>query len=361
MLALFTRCCSAMHGLFAQAVAAVALLVPALLVLPTAARASAPCSAGLTVEFRFHASAPIEDALLTQKGAIAVTSVDGYVHALGPNGRFLWSYTLDSAPVAIELGEDGRVYAASDAGSLHVLRANGERQWAGHLPAGMVPTGKMAHSDHGVVFVPSNLNLYAFSAGSGLLWRAFIGSTIVSGPAIGSDGDAWVIAQNGSVHRIKTPNRRSSFSISVDGSTTLVSASGEQVVVLDESGLTAHSLTGQTLWALPDVVQVTPDARVVRTAGSKWVWLSEKGEPQAERQLTFDVSAQPAHAQGLVYVPTTDGRLYVFGADGAVQWCQVAHAPLRSPRVHSKTGPVVVASGDGALASIYVRPHEGQR
>lgn len=344
MLALVKRCCLLLHAILA-------------LLVPGAARASAPCSPGLAEEFRFHASAPVVDAHVSGNGSIALMSIDGYVHALRPNGRFLWSYTLDSSPISVDIGRDGRVYAASDAGMIHVLRHSGEREWGGQLPAGMVPTGKVAHSERGVVFVPSNLNVYAFSVGSGLLWRAFIGSTITSGPVIGPQGDAWVVAQNGEAHRIRTPSQRSKFSLA-GGHSRIVAAHGDQVFFLDDAGLSARRTTGEIVWTIPEVEQVTSDLRVVRL-GAKWVWIDAHGERVAEREVALDVSSDPAHAEGRVYVPGSDGRLYVFGKEGAVEWCQVAHAPLLTPQVHADSGAIVVGSGDGWLVSIRHRTRRG--
>jgi hypothetical protein len=134
------------------------------LMLPCSRRAaaSAPCTEGLTVDWTFHAAAPLAVApAVSKQGRVVVASVDGYVHALAPGGRFQWSYTLDSAPSGISIGEDGRTYALSREGVLHVLHADGRHQWGSRLPPGMAPTGPFAQSEQGVVFVPSHLNLYA--------------------------------------------------------------------------------------------------------------------------------------------------------------------------------------------------------
>lgn len=345
MLALVKRCCLLLHTLA--------------LLLPGVARASAPCTPGLTVGFRFHASAPVVDALQSSNGGIAIASVDGYIHALGPNGRFLWSYTLDSPPVGVDMGLDGRVYAASEKGVIHVLRSSGERQWGGQLPSGMVPTGRVAYSERGVVFLPSKLNLYALSVGSGVLWRTFIGSNIVSGPVVSPGGDAWIAAANGEIHRIRTQTQRSKFTLPEAPPTRIVGAGEDRVFLLDASGLTARGVDGRVLWYVPGVERASVDVAVVRM-GDTWVWLDDNGQRKGERQLELDVSAEATHADGLVYVPTTDGRLYVFAPDGEVEWCQVAHAPLLMPQVYAK-GPGVVASGDGWLVSIHHRNREGKR
>lgn len=346
MLALVKRCGSLLQGIVA-------------LLLPTAAQASAPCTPGLTEGFRFHASAPIVEARVSPKGNVALTSLDGYVHALGPNGRFAWSYTLDSAPGAVDIDRDGRVYALSSKGILHVLRPNGERTWGGQLPSGMNPTGQVVHSERGWVFVPSNLNVYAFSDGSGLSWRAFIGGTVVSGPVLGPDGDVWVIAENGEVHRVRTPSQRSKFALPSSDGAQLVAVTRDEVFIVNADGLSAYAIsdaskrTASLKWAVPGVEQVTADVRVIRS-GSKWVWLDTEGQPIGERELELEVSAQPAHVAGRVYAPGANGRLYVFGRQGRVEWCQVAHAPLLVPQVDT-TGGALVASGDGWLVSVQLR------
>jgi hypothetical protein len=217
-----------------------------------------------------------------------------------------------------------------------------------------MPTGRVAHSERGFVFIPSNLNLYAMALSSGVMWRAFIGSPIISGPVIDPHGDAWVVAHNGEVHHIETQSKRAKFTLTADSTSRIVAVTSDRVFVLDSTGLTARTRAGEVSWMLQNVEQVTADLRVVQL-GSNWVWIDEKGKPKASRELDLHVSAQATHAKGLVYVPASDGRLYVFGPEGTVEWCQVAHAPLLSPHVLGARGAVVVASGDGWLVGIHSR------
>lgn len=334
------------------------------------AAASAPCTEGLTVDWTFHASAPLAVApAVSKQGWVVVASVDGYVHALAPGGRFQWSYTLDSAPSGIAIGEDGRTYALSQAGVLHVLHADGRHQWGSRLPAGMVPTGPLAQNEQGVVFVPSHLNLYAFAAGAGLSWRAFIGSEIVAGPIATAAGDAWVATRDARLVRVHTPRDRSQFSLPEDNAGQVVGANTNVVLVLIPEGaastLVAFDHRGHERWRYRDVRRVSSDGSVLERRGPRgasWTWIEPStGQVLGERTLGLESSAAPSSLGARAVVPTVDGRVYVFGEEGRVEWCRIAAAPLLEPRVGALTERITVAAGDGRFASVRFRTSTGRR
>lgn len=331
------------------------------------ARAAAPCTEELTVDWRFNAAAPITEApALSNQGGVVIGSVDGYVHALGPTGHFQWSYTLDAGPAGLAVGADGRTYALSREGALHVLLPGGQYQWGARLPAGMLPTGPLAHSERGVVFVPSELNLYAFSSSSGLLWRAFVGSKIVSGPVLGPEGSAWIATRSGRVLRIRTPQDRDEFDVAGEGELELVQAGEHSVLVrqvrVDSSVLLAFDDRGQLAWKRADVGRASQDGAILRGSGKAaalWSWIDPRsGAQMGERELALDDSAEPSRLGEYAVVPTDSGRVYLFGKDGAVHWCQIATAPLLRVAVHGDAGHVVAASGDGWVASVRFRARQ---
>lgn len=334
-------------------------------VAPSVGAASAPCTERLTVDWRFNAAAPIQEApAVSHRGWVVVGSIDGYVHALDERGIFQWSYTLDSPAWGVTIGTDGRSYALSRSGILHVMLPSGRYQWGGRLPAGMLPTGLPAHSDRGVVYVPSELNLYAFSAGSGLMWRTFVGSTITSGPLVGSDGEAWVGTRSGRIMRIRSPRSHVEFTTPSRDEVMLVAADAEGVLVQapqpdGRTALVAYDARGQERWRLDDVASVSSEGDVVHGGGaqrSQWLWLDPvTGKVLAERQLDLDDSAPPVRFGNQVVVPTNSGRIYWFGQEGAVEWCQVSTAPLLKARISRETGHVIATAGDGWIAAIRVR------
>src|SRR5690606_37157165 len=145
---------------------------------------------------------------------------------------------------------------------------SGQYQWGGRLPAGMLPTGMPAHSERGVVYVPSELNLYAFSAGSGLMWRTFVGSPITSGPLVGPDGEAWVSTRSGRIMRIRNPRSRDEFTTPSRAEVTLVAADERGVLVQapqpsGATALVAYDVHGQERWQLADVASVSTTGDVV--------------------------------------------------------------------------------------------------
>jgi outer membrane protein assembly factor BamB len=331
------------------------------LIWPSPARGSAPCTERLTVDWTFHAAAPLSgEPAVSKENWVIVSSVDGYVHALAPQGRFQWSYTLDSPPAGITVGGDGRTYALSQQGVLHVMLTEGRRQWGSRLPAGMLPTGPVRQNQDGMVFVPSQLNLYAFSQGGGLAWRAFLGSNIVSGPLVTPRGRVWVATQDGRVARIETPQKRLSFRVPDAPSIELVAGDDDLVLARlvpdGASTLVAFDEEGHERWQLPDVVRVSADGTLVERRGGTWGWIDPKtGRQLGERAVAVTASTAPATLGRHAVVPGTDGRVYVFDEKGAVEWCQIATAPLLRPQVSKDSGQVTAASGDGWVAAVRFR------
>src|SRR5690606_41999997 len=80
--------------------------------------------------WRFHAGAPLPAAPPPlPDGGLGFGTDEGYVHALGPEGEFRWSYTLDG-PVTgrvAALPTTGDVVAATLTGSVYRLRGGGRR------------------------------------------------------------------------------------------------------------------------------------------------------------------------------------------------------------------------------------------
>lgn len=326
-----------------------------------AARTSAPCTERLTVDWTFHAAAPLSgEPAVSKENWVIVSSVDGYVHALGHTGRFQWSYTLDSPPAGITVGSDGRTYALSQQGVLHVMLTEGRRQWGSRLPAGMLPTGPVRQNAQGTVFVPSQLNLYAFSSGGGLAWRAFLGSSIVSGPVVTPHGKVWVATQDGRLARIETPQKRISFRVR-DATLVELVAGGDKLVLArierdDTSVLVAFDEEGREVWQLHDVVRVSADGRLVERRGATWAWIEPTtGRQLGERGVAVTASATPSVLGTHAVVPSTDGRVYVFADEGDVEWCQIATAPLLSPQVSHDGRRITAASGDGWVAAVRFR------
>lgn len=319
------------------------------------------------MDWAFHAAAPLSgDPAVSKDNWVIVGSVDGYVHALGPKGRFQWSYTLDSPPAGIAVGSDGRTYALSQQGVLHVMVTDGRRQWGSRLPPGMLPTGPVRQNAQGTVFVPSQLNLYAFSSGGGLAWRAFLGSSIVSGPLVTPEGKVWVATQDGRIARIETPRKRLSFG--VPNATLIELVSGEDGLVLarverdDTSTLIAFDEEGREVWQLPDIVRGSADGRLVQRRGATWAWIDPKtGRQLGEREVAVTASTAPATLGSHAVVPSTDGRVYIFAETGDVQWCQIATAPLLQPQVSQTERQVTAASGDGWVAAVRFRERSTSR
>lgn len=337
-------------------------LVLALTGTAAVAHAKAPCTEKLTIAWRFHASAPIVASPATGKaGPVVVTSIDGYVHAMTDEGRFLWSYTLDTPASGFGLDEHGRVQVMSERGLMQVLQPSGSKLTSWRLPAPMLPTGPFAYDESSSIgFVPSAFNLYAYSA-TGVTWRAFLGSRIVSGPTVDPRGRAWVVTEKGELVGVLAPSRRLGFDLpsAADASQIpapqLLSVSEQQVMILEREELTAYSLTGELQWRRGAVHASAADGGFVGIGGS-WHWLdSRTGTTSAEHELDVSLSSPPVPMQEWMLLPTVQGRLYALSRQGDVQWCDVASAPLLQPRPKADTQGAIVAAGDGSVVEVRLR------
>ena len=143
------------------ATAALALLV-----------ASSAQAESLTV-YRFTASASLfARPGVGKDGSVYVGSGDGYVHALGPDGAFRWSYTVKGRVVAppVEEPVSGRVFVATSEAKLYALESDSHLRWVFPLP--VAPKGELSLSSKGTLyFVGQDDYLYGVTTGGALSLR----------------------------------------------------------------------------------------------------------------------------------------------------------------------------------------------
>jgi len=105
-------------------------------------------------------------------GSVYVGSGDGYVHALGPDGSFRWSYTVRGRVAAppIEEASTGRVFVATSEARLYALEADSHLRWVFPLP--VAPKSELLLTPKGsLLFVGQDDHLYAVTTGGALTLR----------------------------------------------------------------------------------------------------------------------------------------------------------------------------------------------
>lgn len=84
--------------------------------------------------FRFDAGAPLAaPAEVGADGSVCVGTVDGYVHALGPDGSFRWSRSVQGAVIRRPHFASGHWYIATSARRVYALNPDGSLSWSFQL------------------------------------------------------------------------------------------------------------------------------------------------------------------------------------------------------------------------------------
>jgi outer membrane protein assembly factor BamB len=255
-------------------------------------------------------------------GTVYVGSDDGLLYAIYPDGSLKWSYTtgaeVESSPA---IGADGTVYVGSSDYKLYAINPDGSLKWA-YATEGAIGSSPAIAAD-GTVYVGSYDNkLYAINPDGSLKWAYDTGAGTDSSPAIGTDGTVYVA------------NGPDLFAINPDGSFKWVYVAGYSVdssPAIGADGTVYVGSHGNSLYA------INPGGSV------KWDYWTE-GE----------VYSSPAiGADGTVYVGCNDYRLYAINPDGSLKWAYTTGnwVGSSSPAIGAD-GTVYVGSCDGKLYAI---------
>jgi outer membrane protein assembly factor BamB len=186
--------------------------------LALASSRSAPAAAGDTprpvqayvvpVErFRFHAGAPLlAPAGAGADGSICVGTADGYIHLLGPDGSFRWSYSVHGAVTHRPVHAGELWFVVTSAERIYALTQEGTLYWVFRPPSPIA--SELAADATGVAyFVGADHFLYGVTAHGGVSLRAVFGEP-KAGPATARDGAVWAENQAGNVVRVRGPELR---------------------------------------------------------------------------------------------------------------------------------------------------------
>lgn len=136
-------------------------------------RAKLGRSAEPRLVYRFAAGSPLfAEPGLGRDGSVYVGAGDGYLHALGPDGSYRWSYTVKGRIVAapIEDASTGRVFVATSEARLYAFEPDGRLRWVFPLPA--APQSELGLSPKGTLyFVGRDEHLYGVTTSGALVLR----------------------------------------------------------------------------------------------------------------------------------------------------------------------------------------------
>lgn len=161
----------------------------------------APVETLLVPRFRFETGALLSaPAGVAADGALCVGAVDGYVHALGADGRYLWSHSVSGAVThrPVYAGQHWQIATSSQ--RIYALRADGFRSWV-FKPMSPVVSELVADARGTLYFVAADRFLYGVSARGSVSLRVPFGE-LDRGPSLGADGAIWAANRAGAVLRV---------------------------------------------------------------------------------------------------------------------------------------------------------------
>ena len=154
-----------------------------------------------TARFRFDAGAPlVAPAGVTPDGTICVGTADGYIHLLGPDGSYRWSYSVHGAVLRRPLFAGQLWYIATSASRIYALTRDGALYWVFKPPSPV--ESELALDSSGLLFfVAADRFLYGVTGHGGVSVRAQLGEA-KAGPSTGPDGAVWAENQAGNLLRV---------------------------------------------------------------------------------------------------------------------------------------------------------------
>jgi hypothetical protein len=314
-----------------------------------------PVKAG--VVWRFQSAAPLSGSpAVSPAGLVYVASVEGYVHALGADGAFRWSYGVVGIPIgAPAVDAAGQVYVATTAQRLYAIRPDGHLGWMQRsrtrfaTPPIWAPPGLL-------YYVGRDQNLYHLATWNSEPTRRFLGQA--ASVPLASLGEG-VVALGTAAPEAQVVRRSSSVvRLGLESSLRqpLFGAQSHWFAVT-RAGLSAFDVATHTLsWKAPAFrAALSADERcLVVEVERELVWLEpETGVELHRAHLTDDASAPPVVTNaGIALTPLVSGDLLVVEPrSGRIERVGVARAPAWSP-VWSEPSQRVTAAAAGVVVGI---------
>jgi hypothetical protein len=285
-------------------------------------------------------------------GSAYVGTSDGYLHALSPDGNYLWGYTLKGAVTGrAALGASGAVLVPT-ARRIYAIRPDGTLLWVFNSPIRVL--GDLARDGLGRFnFGSEDGRVFALS-GMGALVAHVPGRVPFSVlPLALTDGSIAAGRQDGSV-LVSRGFKTVRFELGGAPSSLfpcpgyeLCAIAGGQLRGVGPSGRLGQ-VTALRAAASADLVAVLSDERHLE------LYRGLTGEPVFRLVLPDAASSAPAFdAKGRIFVPLEGGALFTVSPSGAPLACTpIGHSPLGLPVADAARGRMLVTASEGVLASV---------
>lgn len=233
----------------------------------------------VTVSWSYRAGAPLAaPAALGADGGVVVGSVDGYLHALRPDGSFRWGYTLRGPLTGrAAVAPNGEVFAAADPNGLYALDPDGTLAWVSSIVGG-ITSAPILDRQARVWVTTGQGTLLGFSSRGGIVGYARFGNERTLGPAALAGGGVAIASVNGALK--VAGNRAFSARMVAPAPVVELDSGPDALFVLGGEGLSRFDTPeGEERWSRGDVARVAcsePALVVVDERGLGW--LSPRGE-----------------------------------------------------------------------------------
>jgi hypothetical protein len=298
----------------------------------------------------FHAGAPLSGPPgLGADGSFAIGTVDGYVHALRPDGVFRYSYTVDGRVVfsPVVLG-DGLVLVASDQNRLYAIRPDGSLAWESTV-AGGVLSPLAVDSQERVWLRTGSGTAIAMSRRGGVVGFSKIGPTLTLGPTALAGGGVVVGSPAGELRLIGDFGRFRKVSVAPTLSWLGSRASG--FLALASRALTQYGSELGAIWTRGDVEELLCVTPLVTREAQELRWIGDDGSVVARVALSGAVTGPGACTPSSVFALDEHGDLAQFRkGSGVLRIDSPGGTPISLDA--SQRGRLVVANRDGRITAL---------
>jgi outer membrane protein assembly factor BamB len=299
--------------------------------------------------FSFHAGAALSvPPGVGRDGSVVVGTVDGYVHALRPDGGFRWSYTLNSRVASQPLLlDDGGVLVVSAAHQLFALREDGRLAWSRPLPA---PASEIAtDSQFHLHFRSVDGALVTISPRGGVVGFARAGRGPRLGPLAFEPTQAFLAEERGIVSRLGPFGRVKNLELP-SGIRTFTRV-GASIAVHTQSSLFVLNRELETVYRRDGVDRVVCGGEMLALLSRGTLeFVSESGALQGQLTPPFEIALAACAKRSAVALADDTG---------AIQWLVKERAPFElaaasSPVLGldaSRSGVVLAGFRDGRVTA----------
>jgi len=291
-------------------------------------------------------------------GTCYVSSMDGNLYAVNPDGTKKWAYPGIVTSSSPAIGTDGTIYVCSN--KLYALNPDGTQQWAFAVGGSTSP----AIGADGTIYIGSaDKNLYAINPDGTKKWTFPTGDTVTSSPALGADGTIYIGSNDKSLYAIN-PNGIQKWTYATGGSignlSPAVGTDGTIYLGSGDKNLYALNANGTKKWAFfcGSSISIESISPAIGADGTIYVGASDNNlyalNPAGTKKWTFNVGYYITNESPII---GTDGTIYISGAGnlnaidaaGTKKWAFFFGGGSSSPAIGAN-GLIYIGNGSRLLA-----------